>query len=108
MTRAGRGGAALGITMMSSFFAASVGIVVMIFLSPLLVEIAFKFGPTEICSIMLLGLLAGATMSRGPPLQGAAMTIFRPPCGVGRTPRITGTTRHTLHPARPARRPPPR
>src|SRR5271154_3109131 len=33
MTKAGRGGAALGITMMSSFFAASVGIIVMIFLS---------------------------------------------------------------------------
>src|SRR6516225_7831693 len=74
MTLAGRGGAALGITMMSSFFAASVGIVVMIFLSPLLVSIAFKFGPSEICSIMLLGLLAGATMSRGSPLKGVAMT----------------------------------
>ena len=62
MTKAGKGGTALGITMMSSFFAASVGILVMIFLSPLLVQIAFKFGPTEICSMMLLGLLAGATM----------------------------------------------
>src|SRR3569623_495794 len=37
MTLKGRGGAALGVTMMSSFFAAAVGIVVMIFLSPLLV-----------------------------------------------------------------------
>jgi putative tricarboxylic transport membrane protein len=82
MTKAGRGGAALGITMMASFFAASVGIIVMIFLSPLLVEIAFKFGPTEVCSIMLLGLLAGATMSRGSPLKGVAMTVFGLLCGV--------------------------
>src|SRR5207253_10645666 len=74
MTRAGKGGAALGITMICSFFAASVGIIVMIFASPLLTEISFKFGPTEIFSIMLLGLLAGSTMSRGSPLKGVAMT----------------------------------
>lgn len=96
MTKAGRGGAALGITMMASFFAASVGIIVMIFLSPLLVEIAFKFGPTEICSIMLLGLLAGATMSRGSPLKGVAMTIFGLLCGVVGTDVISGATRYTF------------
>src|SRR5580698_7207699 len=47
MTKAGRGGTALGITMICSFFAASVGILVMIFASPLLVAVAFKFGPAE-------------------------------------------------------------
>jgi len=96
MTKAGRGGAALGITMMASFFAASVGIVVMIFLSPVLVQIAFKFGPAEICSIMLLGLLAGATMSRGSPLKGVAMTIFGLLCGVVGTDVISGTMRYTF------------
>ncbi len=96
MTRKGRGGAALGVTMMASFFAASVGIIVMIFLSPLLVEVAFKFGPTEICSIMLLGLLAGATMSRGSPLKGVAMTVFGLLCGVVGTDVISGTTRYTF------------
>ena len=97
MTKAGRGGAALGITMMASFFAASVGILVMIFMSPLLVEVAFKFGPTEICSIMLLGLLAGATMSRGSPLKGVAMTLFGLLCGVVGTDVISGTTRYTFN-----------
>ena len=62
--------------MMASFFAASVGIVVMIFPSPLLVQVASQFGPAEIFAIMLLGLLAGATMSRGSPLKGVAMTVF--------------------------------
>jgi putative tricarboxylic transport membrane protein len=75
LTRQGKGGTALGITMLASFFAASFGIVVMIFASPLLVEIAFQFGPAEIFSIMLLGLVSGATMSRGSPLKGAAMTV---------------------------------
>ena len=75
MTKQGKGGLALGITMICSFFAASFGITVMIFASPLLVEIAFKFGPAEIFSIMLLGLIAGGTMSRGSPLKGVAMTV---------------------------------
>ncbi len=96
MTLKGRGGAALGVTMMSSFFAASVGIIVMIFLSPLLVQVAFKFGPSEICSIMLLGLLAGATMSRGSPLKGIAMTLFGMLCGVVGTDINTGGFRYTM------------
>jgi TctA family transporter len=96
LTRMGKGGTALGITMMSSFFAASVGIIVMIFLSPLLVQVAFKFGPTEICSIMLLGLLAGATMSRGSPLKGVAMTVFGLFCGTVGTDIVSGTPRFTL------------
>src|SRR5271154_7342927 len=58
MTKMGKGGTALGITMIASFFAASFGIVVMIVASPLLISVAFKFGPAEIFSIMLLGLLA--------------------------------------------------
>jgi TctA family transporter len=76
MTRQGKGGTALGITMIASFFAASVGILVMIFASPLLVQVAFKFGPPELFSIMLLGLIAGGTMSRGSPLKGIAMTCL--------------------------------
>lgn len=76
MTRAGKGGTALGLTMLASFFAASFGILVMIFASPLLVQMAFKFGPAELFSIMLLGLIAGSTMSRGSPIKGIAMTVM--------------------------------
>jgi TctA family transporter len=93
LTKQGKGGTALGITMIASFFAASVGILVMVFFSPLLVEVAFKFGPTEIFSIMLLGLIAGSTMSRGSPLKGIAMTLFGLLCGVVGTDVNTGTIR---------------
>ena len=96
MTRAGKGGTALGITMICSFFAASVGILVMIFASPLLTAIAFKFGPAEIFSIMLLGLLAGSTMSRGSPLKGVAMTLFGLLCGVVGTDVNTGSFRFSF------------
>jgi TctA family transporter len=96
LTLQGKGGTALGITMMASFFAASVGIVVMIFLSPLLVRAANSFGPADICAIMLLGLLAGATMSRGSPLKGVAMTVAGLLCGTVGTDEISATARYTL------------
>jgi len=96
MTKQGKGGTALGITMIASFFAASFGITVMIFASPLLVEMAFKFGPAEIFSIMLLGLLAGGTMSRGSPLKGVAMTVIGLLIGVVGTDVNSGATRFTF------------
>ena len=96
MTKKGKGGTALGITMICSFFAASVGIIVMIFASPLLTTIAFKFGPAELFSIMLLGLLAGSTMSRGSPLKGVAMTLFGLLCGVVGTAVNTGAFRFSF------------
>ena len=96
MTLKGRGGAALGVTMMASFFAASVGILIMIFLSPLLEAVAYKFGPTEISAIMLLGLLAGATMSRGSPLKGVAMTALGLFIGTIGTDITSGALRFTF------------
>src|ERR1700712_395942 len=72
LTRQGRGGTALGITMMAAVFAPSVGIVMQIFASPVLVRVAFEFGPAELFAIMLLGLLSGSTMSRGSPVKGVS------------------------------------
>ena len=68
----------------------------MIFASPLLVQIAFRFGPAEIFSIMLLGLLAGATMSRGSPVKGIAMTTFGLLLGVVGTDVNSGARRFTF------------
>ncbi|GAB2900723.1 tripartite tricarboxylate transporter permease [Paraburkholderia jirisanensis] len=96
MTKAGRGGTALGITMMSSFFAASVGIVVMVFASPLLVSVSFKFGPPELFSIMLLGLVAGGTLSRGSAVKGVAMTVFGLLIGLVGTDVNSGVQRFTF------------
>lgn len=96
LTKQGKGGLALGITMFASFFAASFGIAVMVFASPLLVRVAFKFGPADIFSIMLLGLVAGATMSKGSPLKGIAMTCVGLLIGVTGTDINTGTARFTF------------
>jgi putative tricarboxylic transport membrane protein len=96
LTLQGKGGTALGITMIASFFAASCGIIVMIFASPLLVAIAFDFGPTEIFSIMLLGLIAGATMARGSPIKGIAMTALGLLVGLVGTDVTSGMMRFTF------------
>ncbi len=96
MTKQGKGGTALGIAMIASFFAASFGITVMILASPLLVEIAFKFGPAEIFSIMLLGLLAGGTMSAGSPLKGIAVTALGLLVGIVGTDVNSGVERFTF------------
>jgi putative tricarboxylic transport membrane protein len=96
MTLQGKGGTALGVTMLSSFFASSVGIVVMIFASPLLVKIAFQFAPADLFSVMLLGLIAGGTMSRGSPLKGIAMTIVGLLIGIAGTDVNSGTMRFTF------------
>jgi putative tricarboxylic transport membrane protein len=76
LTRQGKGGVALGVTVIGSFIGASWGIMMMIFLSPVLVNAALQFGPAEICALMLLGLLAGSTLAKGSPLKGVAMMVF--------------------------------
>jgi TctA family transporter len=96
MTQQGRGGVALGITMMAAFFGAAFGIVQMIFFAPLLVSIAFRFGPAEICTLMMLGLLAGATLARGSALKGVAMTLLGLVLGTVGTDVDTGTARFTF------------
>ena len=96
MTLKGRGGAALGITMIASFIGASFGITEMIFFAPVLVGVAFKFGPADICALMLLGLLAGSTLARSSPLKGIAMTVLGLLLGIAGTDINTAEQRFTF------------
>lgn len=96
LTKQGKGGTALGITMLASFVGASFGITEMIFFAPVLVGAALKFGPAEICSLMLLGLLAGSTLARGSPLKGVAMTLLGLLLGMIGTDITTGAERFTF------------
>jgi len=96
LTKQGKGGTALGITVIGSFIGASFGITEMIFLAPILVSVALKFGPSEVCSLMLLGLLAGSTLARGSPLKGVAMTVLGLIIGICGADIETGTPRLTF------------
>ncbi|MBB1225319.1 tripartite tricarboxylate transporter permease, partial [Klebsiella pneumoniae] len=91
--RNGKAGSALFMLMFSSFCGASVGILAMILFSPLLVDVAFKFGPAEYFSMMMLGLLAGATLAKGSAIKGVAMVVVGLLLGVIGTDVNTGTMR---------------
>ncbi|MCJ2116286.1 MULTISPECIES: tripartite tricarboxylate transporter permease [unclassified Methylobacterium] len=96
LTQQGKGGTALGITMLGGFCGASFGIVMMIFFAPLLVRAALKFGPADVCSLMLLGLLAGSTLARGSALKGIAMTTLGLLLGIFGTDVTSGYERFTF------------
>src|ERR1700722_19551618 len=96
MTKQGRGGVALGLTVFASFVGASWGITEMVFLSPLLVRAALQFGPAEVCSLMLLGLLAGSTLARGSPPKGGALTVLGLMIGIVGSDIETGAERFTF------------
>ena len=96
MTQAGRGGVALGITMLAAVIGAAFGIMQMIVLAPYIARIAFQFGPQEICSLMLLGLLAGSTLAKGSPVKGVAMTLLGILLSLVGTDVNTGSERFTF------------
>lgn len=57
MTQKGRAGAALAISAIASFFAGTIGIILLTFLAPPIASVALRFGPPEYFAIILLGLL---------------------------------------------------
>ncbi len=94
LARQGKSGSALFMLVMASFVGASVGIIIMILFSPLLVEVAFQFGPAEYFSMMMLGLFAGATLAKGSAIKGIAMVFLGLLLGVVGTDVNTGTIRY--------------
>ena len=96
MARKGRAGKALFMLLLGSFFGATCGILLMIFLSPVLSNIAFKFGPAEYFSMMLLGLIAGSTLAKGSALKSLAMVLLGVVLGLVGIDVNTGTMRFTL------------
>lgn len=75
MTQQGRGGVALFMKCVASFWGSAVGIVLLMLFAPLLASAALKFGPADYCALMLLGLLAASTVGQGSPIKGVAMMV---------------------------------
>jgi len=65
MAKQGRAGIALGIAAIGSFFAGTVGTVVVAGLAIPLTAIALLFGPAEFFSLMVMGLVFAAALARG-------------------------------------------
>ena len=75
MTQQGRGGVALFMKCIASFFGSSVGILLLMFLAPAIATVALQFGPADYCSLMLLGLMAASTVGQGSPIKGVGMLL---------------------------------
>lgn len=76
LTKKGRAGAALFIAAFGSFIGGTLGILVLMFLAPVLVSVALSFGAAEYLAAMLLGLIAAGTIGRGSPVKSIAMVMI--------------------------------
>jgi putative tricarboxylic transport membrane protein len=63
MAQKGRAGAALCIAAIGSFFAGTVGVVVLTLIAPPLAAFALRFGPPEYTALLVLGLIMLAYLS---------------------------------------------
>jgi putative tricarboxylic transport membrane protein len=75
MARQGRAGPALAIAAIGSFFAGTVGTLLIALFGPPLAEIALKFGSPEYFSLMLMGLVAAAVLAQGDMVKSLAMVV---------------------------------
>jgi len=76
MAKQGRAGVALFMTTVASFIGSMLGIAALVAFAPGIAEVGLLFGAAEYFSIMLLGLIAAATLAAGSPLKGLAMVLF--------------------------------
>jgi putative tricarboxylic transport membrane protein len=76
MARKGRAGPALATAGIGSFFAGCVGTLVLAAFSAPLVEVAFKFGPAEYFSLMVLGLIGAVVLASGSLLKAIGMIVL--------------------------------
>jgi putative tricarboxylic transport membrane protein len=76
MARQGRAGPALAAAGLGSFFAGCVGTLILAAFAGPLTELAFKFGPAEYFSLMILGLIGAVVLASGSLLKAVAMIIL--------------------------------
>jgi TctA family transporter len=75
MGQQGRAGPALAIAAIGSFFAGTVGTILIALFGPPLAELAFEFGAAEYFSMMILGLVAAVVLAHGNLVKAIAMII---------------------------------
>jgi putative tricarboxylic transport membrane protein len=76
MARKGPGGSGAGGCRLGSFFAGCVGTLVLAAFAVPLTEVAFKFGPAEYFSLMILGLIGAVVLASGSLLKAFGMILL--------------------------------
>jgi len=95
MSRQGRGAVALFMTTIASFVGGSIGIILLILLSPLIAAFALDFGSTEYFSLMVLGLVVASSVADSSFLKGFAMVLVGIAFGAVGLDIYTGAARFT-------------
>ena len=96
MARQGRAGPALAIAAYGSFFAGTVGTLLIALAGPPLAEVALKFGAPEYFSLMLMGLIAAAVLAQGDMMKSLAMVAMGLLLGIVGSDVNTGQHRYTF------------
>jgi putative tricarboxylic transport membrane protein len=96
MARQGRAGPALAIAALGSFFAGTVGTLLIALAGPPLAEVALKFGSAEYFSLMLMGLVAAAVLAQGDMVKSLAMVVVGLLLGIVGTDVNTGVQRFSF------------
>ena len=96
MARQGRAGPALAAAGLGSFFAGCVGTIVIAAFAPPLTELAFKFGPAEYFSLMVVGLIGAVVLASGSLIKAIAMIILGLLLAQINTDVISGTARYSF------------
>ena len=96
MARQGRAGPALAAAGLGSFFAGCVGTIIIAAFAPPLTEVAFKFGPAEYFSLMVLGLIGAVVLASGSLIKAIAMIILGLLLAQINTDVISGTARYSF------------
>ena len=94
LARQGRAGAALSVGGLGSLFAGCVGAAIIAAIVPPLTELAFKFGPAEYFSLMVLGLIGAVVLASGSLIKAIAMIILGLLLGQINTDAFSGTPRY--------------
>ena len=96
LARKGRAGPALATAALGSFFAGCVGTIIIAGFAPPLTEVAFKFGPAEYFSLMVLGLIGAVVLASGSLIKAIAMIILGLLLGQINTDVISGVPRYSF------------
>ncbi len=96
MAKRGRAGAALGIAAIGSFIAGCFATVLIAAFAPPLTQLAFKFGPAEYFSLMVLGLVSAVVLANGDLLKAIAMIFLGLLLGLVGTDINSGAMRYTF------------
>ncbi|MCE7530224.1 tripartite tricarboxylate transporter permease [Polynucleobacter sp. IMCC 29146] len=96
MARRGRAGVALFTAGMGSFFAGCVATFILATFAAPLSQLAFKFGPAEYFSLMVLGLIGAVVLASGSLLKAIGMIILGLLMGLVGTDVNSGVSRYAF------------